>query len=80
MWGWYGREGEQDWLPAILEQVDASIALGKYVGLVWREGEHDWQPARVKQVDASIALSKCVGPSRKGGEAGLTVIPGCQHR
>ncbi len=32
------REGEQDWQPARVEQVDASIALGKCVGLVW-EGE-----------------------------------------
>jgi hypothetical protein len=31
------REGEQDWQPARVEQVDASIALGKCVGLVGRE-------------------------------------------
>ncbi len=58
MWRWYGREGEQDRHPARVEQVNASIALGKCVGLVWREGEQDWQPARVEQVDASIALGK----------------------
>ncbi len=40
--------------------MDAGIALGKCVGLVWREGEQDWQLARVEQVDASIALGKCV--------------------
>jgi hypothetical protein len=32
------REEEQDWQPARVEQVDASIALGKCVGLVWGEG------------------------------------------
>jgi hypothetical protein len=60
--------GEQDWQPARVEQVDASIALGKCVGLVWKGGEQDRQPARVEQVDASIALGKCVRLVWKGGE------------